>query len=155
MRRWLGGVALALALAAGACSDDGGGSRPSAAATESTAPTPTFTGDGSAFCDAMLGVGQIGRDAEASPDEVLADNDKLVAFLDEAQANTPTDAPPDFDALLDDYRAATQAIAAAGGDVEAAFAALERESPKVVDRLGSSTSHAEGYDFLVERCGIT
>jgi hypothetical protein len=39
--------------------------------------------------------------------------------------------------------------------VEQAFEALEQEAPEVVQRLGSSTSHEEAYNFLVERCGIT
>jgi len=103
----------------------------------------------------MLGVGQVGGDAGATPEAVLEANDRLVAFLDEAQASTPADAPADFDALLDDYRAATEAIAEAEGDVDAAFAALERTAPEVVQRLGSSTSHQAAYDFLVDRCGIT
>ena len=111
-------------------------------------------GDGSAFCDAMLAVGQIERSAGATPAEVLAENEELQAHLDEAQANTPAEAPPDFDALLDDYRVASLAIAAAEGDVEAAFEALERDDPDVVTRLGSSSSHADGYQFLVDRCGV-
>ncbi|MEQ1786414.1 MAG: hypothetical protein ABL966_05130, partial [Acidimicrobiales bacterium] len=149
-------VVLLVALGAiGGC----GGSDDDDARTTTTvdpdATTPSFVGDGSAFCDAMLGVGQIGSSADAAPAEVLADNEELLALLDDAQANTPTDAPPDFDALLDDYRAASQAIAVAGGDVEAAFATLEQESPEVFARLSSSTSHEAGFTFLVERCGIT
>lgn len=138
----------------GACSDDGGRETASTT-TESTAPTPTFVGDGSTFCDAMLAVGQVERSTDATPAEVLAENEELARHLDEAQASTPPDAPPDFDALLDDYRAASEAIADARGDIDAAFEALEREAPDVVERLGSSTSHEEGYDFLVDRCGIT
>jgi hypothetical protein len=144
---------LVLVLAAGACADDGGAEADRPTTTSST-PTPTFVGDGSAFCDAMLAVGQVERSADATAAEVLVENEELQAHLDEAQANTPPDAPPDFDALLDDYRAATQAIAAAEGDIDAAFAALERDAPDVVERLGSSTSHAAGYQFLVDRCGI-
>ncbi len=103
----------------------------------------------------MLGVGRIGADPAAAPARVLADNQRLAALLDEVQASTPEDAPPELDALIDDYRAASQAIVAAGGDVEAAFAALERDVPDVVARLGSSTSHVVAYDFLVARCGIS
>lgn len=146
---------VALTLALGACSDGDDTTEATSAPTETTAPTPTFTGDGSAFCDAMLGVGQVGSDPDARPAEVLAANQTLVGFLDEAQANTPADAPADFDALLDDYRAATRAIAESDGDVDAAFAALERSSPEVVQRLGSATSHQAAYDFVVDRCGIT
>jgi len=148
--RW-GAVALLLAVAA--CSEDGGDR--SSETTESTVPTPTFTGDGSAFCDAMLAVGQVAGADGASPEDVLKSNAALVAHLDEAQANTPADAPADFDALLDDYRVASQAISAAAGDVAKAFAALEQEHPDVVARLGSSTSHQEAYTFLVDRCGIS
>src|SRR5204862_60286 len=85
--------------------------------------TPTFTGDGSAFCNSMLALGQVAGADGATPAEVLAANQELAANLDEAQANTPADAPPDLDALLDDYRAASQAIAKAKGDVDAALVA--------------------------------
>jgi hypothetical protein len=102
----------------------------------------------------MLGVGQVPGAQGASPAQVLDANEQLVAHLDEAQANTPPDAPPAFEALLDDYRLATTAIFDARGDVQAAFAALEDAHPDVVARLGSSSSHEEAYTFLVERCGI-
>ncbi|MFL6203875.1 MAG: hypothetical protein ACJ739_00845 [Acidimicrobiales bacterium] len=147
--RGAGAALVALLLAA--CSGGSGGSSPT---TESTAPTPTFVGDGSPFCNAMLDIGQVAGAQGATPKEVLAANEQLVAQLDEAQANTPPDAPPDFDALVDDYRVATTAIFDAKGDVAKAFKALETEQPEVVARLGSSTSHKEAYDFLVERCGI-
>ena len=145
-------LVLSVVLLLGGCADDGGADAGST--TTSTAPTPTFVGDGSPFCDAMLAVGQVERSADATPAEVLAENEELQAHLDEAQANTPADAPPDLDALLDDYRVASLAIATAEGDVEAAFEALERDDPGVVERLGSSSSHVEGYQFLVDRCGI-
>jgi hypothetical protein len=148
--RW-GAVAVALVLAVAGCSGD---SDSSSDTTTSTAPTPTFVGDGSPFCNAMLNVGQISGAEGAQPNEVLAANQQLVEQLDEAQANTPADAPADFDALLDDYRTATAAIFDAKGDVAKAFEALGEEHPDVVARLGSSTSHQEAYDFLVERCGI-
>ncbi len=146
-------VAAALALAVTACSDDGG--ETGSTTVPPDASTPTFVGDGSAFCNAMLGVGQVQRTADATPEQVLAENERLLGFLAEAQTNTPEDAPPDFDALLDDYQVAARAIATAGGDIEAAFAALDEQAPEVVGRLGSSTSHAEAYEFLVDRCGIS
>jgi hypothetical protein len=146
-----GAVALALLLAGASCSSD---TESPASTTASTAPAPTFVGDGSPFCNAMLSVGQVGGAQGATAQQVLAANEQLVAHLDEAQANTPADAPADFDALIDDYRAATAAIFEAGGDVRKAFEALEAEQPDVVFRLGSETSHKEAYDFLVERCGI-
>lgn len=159
---WIGAAALALALAACAPDDEvspnpGASSTTTAPPGSTVAPATTFpvTGDDSAFCDAMLGLGRIGGDPTATPDQVLADNQVLVTLLDEAQANTPGDAPPDLDSLIDDYRAASQALVAAGGEVEAAFAALQRDAPDVVARLGSSSSHVEAYDFLVARCGIT
>jgi ABC-type transporter Mla subunit MlaD len=152
--RGLLAVVLVTVAVAGACADDGGREAGSTT-TESIAPTPTFVGDGSAFCDAMLAVGQVERSTDDSPAEVRAENEELARHLDEAQANTPPDAPPDLDALLDDYRTASEAIADADGDIDAAFEALERDAPAVVERLGSSTSHEEGYDFLVGRCGIT
>jgi hypothetical protein len=146
--------AVLLVLAAAACSDDDGDAAPPTSTTASTAPTPTFTGDGSAFCTAMLALGQVAGADGATPADVVAANQQLVAQLDEAQANTPEDAPPDLGSLLDDYRIASEAIGAAKGDVEAAFEALGVEHPDVVARLGSSSSHEEAYSFLVERCGI-
>ena len=147
--RW-GAAAAALAVVAIAgCSGDG-----ESPATTSTAPTPTFMGDGSAFCNAMLSVGQIAGAEGASAQEVLDANEQLVSQLDEAQANTPADAPADFEALVDDYRVATDAIFKADGDIDKAFEALQRDDPDVYARLGSDTSHQEAYDFLVERCGI-
>lgn len=142
--------AVALVVVVSACSGDSG----SSSTTTSTAPTPTFMGDGSQFCNAMLKVGQVAGAEGATPQQVLAANRELVAQLDEAQANTPADAPPDFDALLDDYRLATSAIFDAGGDVEEAFAALQRDHADVVARLRSPNSHQAAYDFLVTRCGI-
>ena len=139
-----------------ACSgDDPEVESSSAETTETTAPTPTFVGDGSAFCDAMLGIGQIDRPPGSTPEDVLEGNAQLAAIVEEALATVPEDAPADVDALLADYLTATEAIAAAGGDVDAAFATLEVQSPGVVDRLGSSSSHQEGYDFLIDRCGIS
>ena len=149
--RW--GAVLLLGLAA-ACSDDDGTAASSTSTTASTIPTPTFTGDGTAFCNAMLALGQVAGAEDATPEEVLEANRELVANLGEAQANTPEDAPPDLDALLDDYRIASDAITKANGDVEAAFRALGVEHPDVVSRLGSSSSHEEAYTFLVDRCGI-
>ena len=149
-------VLAGLAAAVIACSDSS--EEPpvtGAVTTDPTASTPTFVGDGSAFCDAMLGVGTIEPAADATPADVLAENERLLELLGEAQVNTPEDAPPDFDALLDDYRAAAEAIADANGNVEAAFVTLSEEAPEVVARLGSSTSHAAAYDFLVARCGIS
>ena len=142
--------AVLLLLAAVACSDDDG---TAPTTTESTAPTPTLTGDGSAFCNAMLALGKVAGASGATPAEVLAANQKLADNLGEAQANTPSDAPPDLDALLDDYRVASEAIATAKGDVDAAFKALGVEHPEVVSRLGSSSSHEAAYTFLADRCG--
>jgi hypothetical protein len=151
--RW-GAVALLLCMV-GACSDDdeGGSEAQPVLTTASTVPTPTIEGDGTAFCDAMLGVGRVEGAAGATAEEVLVANEELVSHLDEAQTNTPSDAPADFEALLDDYRLATEAITEADGDVAEAFDALERDHPEVVARLGSASSHAEAYAFLVERCG--
>ena len=147
-RRW---GALALVVLVTGCSSD---AEPAATTTTTEAPTPTFMGDGSAFCNAMLSLGQVSGAEGKSPEEVLAANDELVSRLDEAQANTPGDAPADLDALIDDYRAATTAIFDAQGDVTKAFETLQEEQPEVVARLGSASSHQEAYDFLVDRCGI-
>jgi hypothetical protein len=149
-------LAVALALCVAACSSDAGDEDDDTApilTTASTVPTPTIEGDGTSFCAAMLAVGRVQGAAGASPEEIVEANEDLVDHLDEAQANTPGDAPADFDALLDDYRLATEAIFEADGDVVEAFEALEREHPDVHRRLGSPTSHQEAYEFLVERCG--
>jgi hypothetical protein len=143
--------AIALLLLATACSGDDDAA-PST--TESTAPTPTFKGDGSPFCNSMLRLGQVPGAEGATREQVLAANEQLVANLDEAQANTPADAPPDLDALIDDYRMAADAIFDAGGDVRAAFAALQQAQPEVVARLRSASSHQAAYAFLVDRCGV-
>lgn len=148
------GLPIAIVVLAACAGGDDAGSAGVSTAVDSGATTPTFVGDGSAFCDAMLGVGQVERSVEDTPEDVLAENDLLLGHLDAAQANAPSDAPPDFDALLEDYRVASLAIAASGGDVAAAFVRLEEEDPEVFERLGSSTSHAEAYAFLVSRCGI-
>ena len=142
---------LLVLIATGCSSDSDGGD--AAVTTESTVPTPTIEGDGTPFCDAMLAVGRVPGANGASPEEVLEANTVLAGHLDEAQANTPPDAPPDFDSLLDDYRLASEAIGEAAGDVAEAFEALKDEHPDVFARLGSSTSHAEAYRFLVARCG--
>ena len=148
--RWAA-AAVALGLVLAGCSDD---SDSSSSTTASTAPTPTFKGDGSPFCNAMLKVGQVAGAEGATPKQVLAANEQLIAQLDEAQANTPPDAPADFDALIDDYRAATKAISDAKGDVEKAFKALAVQDKQLVGRLGSAASHQAAFDFLVARCGI-
>ena len=149
-------VAAAICVAAACSSDDGSGDDEGAApilTTASTVPTPTIEGDGTRFCDAMLAVGRVQGAAGASPAEVVEANEELVGHLDEAQANTPSDAPPDFEALLDDFRLAAEAIFEADGNVVEAFEALRREHPEVHRRLGSPTSHMVAYDFLIERCG--
>jgi hypothetical protein len=149
-------VALALTFALAACSDgDEGATASTTASTTSTAPTPTFAGDGSAFCDAMLAIGKVERSADSTPAEVLAANEELLGHLDDAEASAPADAPTDLASLLADYRLAAEAITAADGDVERAFTVLGEESPDVVQRLSSSSSHADAYDFLVDRCGIS
>ncbi len=137
-------------LAVAACSGEEG-SAPST--TTSTVSTPTIEGDGTPFCAAMLAVGRVQGANGASPEQVLAANEELLGHLDAAQANTPPDAPPDFDSLLDDYRLASEAIREAAGDVTKAFADLKAAHPDVVDRLGSQSSHAEAYRFLLARCG--
>jgi hypothetical protein len=147
--RW-GAAALVVVLTA--CSGRDDASTSTSSSTSEEAPAPTFTGDGSPFCDSMLALGQLPSAEGATPEGVLEATKQLAAHLDEAQASTPSDAPPDLDALIDDYRMATNAILAAGGDVRVAFADLQREHPEVVARLRSPSSHQAAYDFLVERC---
>ena len=148
-RRWGAVALLGLAMACSSNSDSS-----STTTTTTEAPTPTFMGDGSKFCNAMLSLGQVSGASGKTPQQVLAANEALVSHLDEAQANTPADAPPDFDSLIDDYRLATTAIFDAAGDVTKAFEALKREHPDAYARLGSETSHKEAYGFLADRCGI-
>lgn len=156
MRR-AGRVAVALVVCvAAACSgggDDADDDTAPILTTASTIPTPTIEGDGTRFCEAMLAVGRTPGAAGATPQEVVDANREMIDHLDEAQANTPSDAPPDFEALLDDFRLAAEAIFEADGNVVEAFEAIERDHPDVHARLASPTSHEAAYDFLVERCG--
>lgn len=149
-------IAAAICVAAACSSDDGGGEDGDVApvlTTVSTVPTPTIEGDGTRFCEAMLAVGRVQGAAGATPEQVVEANRELVGHLDEAQANTPSDAPPDFEALLDDFRLAAEAIFEADGNVVEAFESLKGEHPEVHRRLGSPTSHMAAYQYLIERCG--
>ena len=148
----VGAMVLAVVVVAAGCSgsDDGDDAATSTTEREATTTSVEVVGDGSPFCDAMIALGQIGMGATA--EDVLAANEELVGLLDEAQANTPADAPSDLDALIDDYRAASDAIAEHEGDLDAAYESL---SPDVVARLSANDSHPEAYEFLVDRCGLT
>lgn len=153
---------------AAGCSDGGDGdavpSTSTAVAPEATGPPRTTLltvpdgprpGAGSTFCTSMLRLGQLNPGPEAAPDEVLALTEQLLDLLGEAQANTPEDAPPAIDVLLDDFRVVATALFDAGGDVEAAYAALESTDPEAFARFSTEGARDEAYAFLTVHCGTT
>jgi hypothetical protein len=147
-------VALVALVAAG-CSDDGNGGSPD----EGAAPAdeaPGTTVDQSPFCVTIRELEALGSEpAEGggSPEEVLEQNDEVVALLEAARSSAPADAPPDVHALFEDYVLLSSAITTAGGDTEAAFAALQAEQPDLMTRLSGPDAHAEAFRWFSERCG--
>lgn len=163
MRRWstclLDLIALLGVFTLAACG--GGGDAPSKA----DAPTDGREGatgvtaaplDQTSFCVAIRALEALGSaDATAAgtPAEVLAQNSRLAELIDEAAANAPADAPADVQHLVDDYVVLSDAIAAAGGDSEAAMATLRTEEPELVARFSRADAHKEAFTFFAERCG--
>ena len=60
----------------------------------------------------------------------------------------PDGAPADVESLFDDYRAIAVAIGGAGGDIDAAYAALQEDQPELVARLFNATAHLRGLRLL-------
>jgi hypothetical protein len=117
--------------------------------------TETTEGDGS-FCASIQGIQALsGTDAQgATPEQVLVQNEQLLDLLDAAAASVPDGAPADVEALVDDYRSIAEAIGAAGGDVDAAYAAIQAERPELAARLFNETAHLPAFDYFASQCGI-
>jgi len=157
-RRRLFVACLAVLLALAACSGDGadegaGTTEPGGEASEG--PTTTTTLDEGPFCTNVRALVDLGEDetAEPTPEAVVAQSEELLTVIGEITANVPSDSPPAVEALLDDFRVIAEAVGAAGGDVEAAYATLEAEQPELWARLAEPTAHDEGFAYFNERCG--
>jgi hypothetical protein len=158
LRRRSALVVAALSLATlGGCGGGGGASGDGQAATGGQrVTTTTAPRDKSPFCVAIRKLEALGSDqapAAGTPAEVLAQNAKLAALIDQAAASTPSDAPADVQALIADYRVLSKAIDAAGGDTAAAFSALGTSDPALTARLGQADAHRASFVFFAERCG--
>jgi hypothetical protein len=148
MRRLL--VAAVLVVAAGCGGDDG------ADAVDGGGDQTSTTLDQSPFCVAVRSLEELGSepaDSEGTPEEVLAQNDEIVALLEAARASTPADAPADVTALFDDYLLLSAAVTTAGGDTTAAFTALQAEQPELVARLSGPDAHRAAFQWFADRCG--
>ena len=122
--------------------------------TSSTEPATPTTLDQSPFCVAIRGLDDLGTEVDdPTPEQVLSDAEAFLDLLAEAQVNAPEDAPPALEALIDDWRAITEAIGRAAGDVDAAYAALAQEQPDLYARLGDPDAHREAFEFFATRCG--
>ena len=142
-----------------ACGSDGeadgdAGRSGERAADAETAPSTTL--DPSPFCVTIRSLEALGSEPSATagtPADVLAQNASVSSLLDEAEASAPDDAPSDVQALFDDYRLVSEAIVAASGDTDAAYTALTRDHPELLERLTQAGAHADAFAFFAERCG--
>jgi hypothetical protein len=164
-------VAIALlaagAFGLGACGGDGGDDPAAAGQPDSdqgagtsllstTTSGPSTALDQSTFCTSIRGIQGLGGDAGgAVPEQVLAQNEEMLGLLDEAQASVPEGAPSDVASLIDDYRKIGEAIGAAGGDVNAAYAAIQGSDPNLAARLVDASAHLAAFQFFADRCGVT
>jgi hypothetical protein len=157
-------LAIAAAAAVGACG--GGGADGEVAPTTTTAAGPEVTsGDastttqatvGGPFCTSVQAIRDLGGDAAAAtPADVLAQNEQLLDLLDEASASVPDGAPADVEGLFDDYRTIAQAIGAAAGDVDAAYASIQASDPALAARLFNPTAHLPAFEFFEGACGVS
>lgn len=172
-RRLSCAVALVVTLLAGAgLGACGGGADDATAETTlssdpsapTTAPGGGLPGDGDPvgpvqpgpFCtsiQALQGLGDGGATTGA-PEQVLAQNEAMLDLLDEAAASVPAGAPADVESLFDDYRAIAVAIGGAGGDIDAAYAALQEQQPEVAARLYNESAHLVAFEYFANNCGI-
>lgn len=151
------GCLLAPALGCAGGNDDGAVKDPQGTTTESLPntddPEVTTTLNKSPFCVAIRALEGLGTEAtpdDPSPARVLEQNTELAQLIEDAANNSPADAPSDVVDMLSDYRAFTQAVAQAAGDVAAALAALDQATPGFMDRLND---HREAFEFFATRCG--
>jgi hypothetical protein len=154
---WVGAALAGGALLGAGCGGDGhvDGPGKSTSGDEARADTTT-TLDTSPFCVTIRSLEALGSEpsaAGAGPSEVLTQNASVASLLDDAAASAPDDAPADVQALFDDYRLVTDAIVATSGDTSAAYEALNRDHPGLLDRLGQPDAHREAFAFFADRCG--
>ncbi len=164
-------VTAALVLAAcGGDGDDGADAAPTTGPPATSTTTATEGGSGlpgagegppgtvaaGPFCDSIAGIQGLGAGEAAggTPELVLAQNEAMLDLLDEASANVPPGAPADVESLFDDYRTIAVAIGSAGGDVEAAYTAIQRDEPELAARLFTETAHLPAFEFFANHCGI-
>jgi hypothetical protein len=69
-------------------------------------------------------------------------------------ARTCSGAPADVESLFDDYQMVADAIRLAGGDIDAAYAALQEREPQVAARLFNATAHLPAFEYFANHCGI-
>jgi hypothetical protein len=132
--------------------------------TTTTAPAGGLPGDEGPvgtiaegpFCASIASLQGLGAGGAttAAPEQVLAQNEAMLDLLDEAAATVPDGAPADVESLFDDYRAIAVAIGGAGGDVDAAYAAIQRDDPELAGRLFNETSHLPAFEYFANHCGI-
>ncbi len=160
------------ALVLAACGGGGGGGDDAAPTTGAPATSTTTAAGGTGlpgagedppgpategpFCDSIQGIQGLGAGeaAGAAPEQVLAQNEAMLDLLDEASANVPAGAPAAVEALFDDYRTIAVAIGTAGGDVEAAYTALQRDEPELAGRIFNDDAHLAAFAFFADHCGI-
>jgi hypothetical protein len=108
------------------------------------------------FCTSIKGIQDLGAGGAetGAPDQVIAQNEAMLDLLDEATATVPEGAPADVESLFDDYQQIARAIGAAAGDIDAAYAAIERDQPEVAARLFNPTAHLPAFDYFANHCGI-
>jgi len=161
-------VVLLAAASLGACG--GGGDDATAETTVApTASSTTTSDDGglpgdegpvgtvnpSPFCttiQSLQGLGAGGA-TNGAPEQVLAQNEAMLDLLDEAAASVPEGAPADVESLFDDYRAIAVAIGGAGGDIDAAYAAIQANQPDLAGRLFNETAHLPAFEYFANHCG--
>lgn len=169
--RHIGGLAALVAVAVVSVAGCGGATQDAGDPTTTTTATDgagLVTGDSSTtttsgepvdrgpFCTSIQAIQNLGSRSAgtATPEEVLAQNEQLLDLIDEATATVPDGAPADVERLFDDYRAIAQAISQANGDIDAAYAALQRDEPELTARLVNPTAHLPAFEFFADRCGI-
>jgi hypothetical protein len=139
-----------------ACGDGGGKAGDAKTSGDAAATEDTQALDQSPFCVTIRSLEAMGTEpdaGDATPEAVLAQNEEIITLLDEATASAPDDAPADVQALFDDYQVLSDAITAAAGDTEAAFATLSTDQPELMARLAAADVHKEAFTFFAERCG--
>jgi hypothetical protein len=159
-RRRLAVAALSVLAVASACSGGSSGDEArssgsdGSAGDEAQAEVTSTTLDDSPFCQDVRALVALGDDpGDPTPDAVLAQSQAMRGLLDEISASSPPDAPDAVAALLSDFRTIADAVTASGGDVDAAYAALEAEQPELWARLAEPTAHDDGFRYFADHCG--